>query len=190
VDADHAGGAAASKSFYDAHSSRFVFHYGKVIQQCRAAPSNDTEEVRLMAAAAQLAVGQRILDNGCGVGGVMAELIALYGRTTAIDGVTISDTEAQATRQRIAPLCPNCTVYRRDYSTALPAEQVGRYAAIVRFFVLKRSHTHTSRSRSLGRYARVLFLDTTGYVHGPCDGMSVDGLRTAPSCTTAALKFA
>ena len=138
----------AAESFYNAHSSRFVQHYGKVIQQCRAAPGNDTEEVRLMAMAAALEPGQRILENGCGVGGVMTELASLLGATTTIDGVTISKTEAEATQQRVARPCPACAVHHRDYSTPLPAAQVGQYS-------------------------RVLFLDTTGYVHGGCDGFAM-----------------
>ena len=137
----------AAESFYDSHSSRFVYHYGKVIQQCRAAASNDTEEVRLMSLAAHIEPGQRILDNGCGVGGVAAILTSLYSKSLVVDGVTISTTEAQATQQRIRPLCPKCKVFHRDYSTPLPAEQIGQYN-------------------------RVLFLDTTGYVHGPCDGIA------------------
>jgi cyclopropane fatty-acyl-phospholipid synthase-like methyltransferase len=124
--------------YYDRFTSCYSAGYGKIFQQYRS-QRDDADEVRLLAAQAQFEDGMSLLDNGCGVGGVMEELLRLFP-SAHIDGITNSGLQAEEAQARMRSLdCRACQVWHADMAAPLPDPMA--------------SH-----------YDRILFLESLGYV--------------------------
>ena len=76
----HSTHAAVIERYYDRYTLCYTDTHGKLVQAWRSSKS-DTEEVQLISLQARIGDGMRVLDNGCGVGGVMQELFAHAGET-------------------------------------------------------------------------------------------------------------
>lgn len=98
-------------AYYDEYTADYLVA-SDILELGRFA-SNDDEHVAIMAQRARVKDGERILDCGCGVGGVVARLGRMFPRCQ-VDGVTISDVQVNLARQRLADL-PHCRVWQEDY---------------------------------------------------------------------------
>jgi cyclopropane-fatty-acyl-phospholipid synthase len=78
----------------------------------------------------RLQPGQRLLDIGCGWGGLALYAAERHG--VDVKGITLSEPQVEVARQRMAALGlgPRCRVDRCDYRD-LGADELGRYDAIV-----------------------------------------------------------
>lgn len=110
--------AAEVARYYDDYTAEYL-KCSDIIQFGRFSDDDDDEHVRILAERARLQDGQRILDCGCGVGGVMARLGRLFPNAH-IEGITLSPTQVKAAQERFEDL-PNCTVHLGNFEQ-LPYE--------------------------------------------------------------------
>ena len=78
----------------------------------------------------RLAPGERLLDIGCGWGGLIMHAARRYGVFAL--GITLSDTQAEAARERIAAagLSDRCQVELRDYRQLAPEPCFDKVASV------------------------------------------------------------
>ena len=126
----HSSHAAVIERYYDRYTICYTDTHGKLIQGYRHS-SSDADEVRLISMQTRIEDGMRVLDNGCGVGGVMHELVALFP-SAVIDGVTISGVQAKMAQARMDLLgCTSCRVLHADMAAPLPDSMAAQYDRVL-----------------------------------------------------------
>jgi len=114
---------AAVRSHYDVGNDFYALWLDRrMVYSCAYFPTEDTDldaaqEAKLdhLCRKLRLAPGERLLDIGCGWGGLVMHAAARYGARAV--GVTLSAAQAQLAERRIAAagLADRCTVEVRDY---------------------------------------------------------------------------
>lgn len=86
------------RTFYNAHTDKFLKVYGEIIQAFRSSNVNDYLDYTIQNA--ELKGGQKILDAGCGVGGPAAYFASKMN--VEIEGVTISEYQVEKSKEVLA----------------------------------------------------------------------------------------
>ncbi len=112
--------------------------------------SRERALVRLLADAALLPLaGRRVLDVGCGDGGVLRDLVRLGAAPSDLNGVDLLDDRVQRARE----LTPGASIDLAD-AQALPFAQ-GQFDLVLGFTLLSSVLDSAARSRVAGEMARV-----------------------------------
>lgn len=81
---------------------------------------DDDEHIRLLAQRAGVKDGDRVLDCGCGVGGVMIRL-ARWFPAASIHGITISEEQVRIGREHLSSY-PRCEIHHGDFQSIAAAD--------------------------------------------------------------------